>query len=334
MTENIGSGTARGLIDYLDSLVDKGRSRAGVVTPLKTALVKVLEKTEGDDWEKVDVTKLDVTDAITRFKNLTLGVYTDASYRAYELRTQRAIKWYENFLASPGWFPKEGTRMTKADGDNGKHLKGRKSGGKQNSLSTDDLKGKHTTEPIASSSTDIPKIDAIAYPFPLANGETARVYMPNGVTKADVKRLSSFLEALVIDNESEQTVERLPTRELISKYRAEYKKLRPTYSKAIGDKVYFNMPGFKHLIFKGNHRRETADIFNRLVLIPLIAPVIHNCDEEKEIRIRNETVDGKKARVTYYALEAHVGKESVRVRVITRKVGEKGKHYFQSIMKY
>jgi hypothetical protein len=94
------------------------------------------------------------------------------------------------------------------------------------------------------------------------------------------------------------------------------------------------MPGFKHLIFKGNHRRDTRTILNRLVLIPLIAPVIHNCDEEVEIRIRRESINGKKVRVTYYALEAHVGKESVRVRVITRKVGEKGSHYFQSIMKY
>ena len=94
------------------------------------------------------------------------------------------------------------------------------------------------------------------------------------------------------------------------------------------------MPGFKHLIFKGKHRRETKAIFNRLVLVPLIAPVIHNCEEEVEIRLRREMIDGKKVKVTYYALEAHVGKDSVRVRVVTRKVGQKGKHYFQSIMKY
>jgi hypothetical protein len=128
--------------------------------------------------------------------------------------------------------------------------------------------------------------------------------------------------------------ERICTSELIARYRTEYKKLRPINSEAIGEKVYFNMFGFKHLIFKGKHRRESAAIFNRLVLIPLIAPVIYNCTEEKEIRIRKETIDGKKVAVIYYALEAHVGRDSVRVRVVTRKVGTKGKHYFQSIMKY
>ena len=122
--------------------------------------------------------------------------------------------------------------------------------------------------------------------------------------------------------------------EVIEKYRVEYKKLSPVYSKAIGEKVYFNMFGFKHLIFKGKRRRDNKTIMNRLVLIPLILPVIHNCDEEVEIRVRREVVDGKKVKVTYYALEALVGKSSARVRVVTRKVGSEGKHYFQSAMKY
>lgn len=129
-------------------------------------------------------------------------------------------------------------------------------------------------------------------------------------------------------------MEHLPMKDLIAKYRTEYAKLKPIHSQAIGDEVHFNMVGFKHLIFKGKHRRDTKTIFNRLVLVPLIAPVIHNCEEEVEIRTRREMIDGKKVRVTYYALEAHVGKDSVRVRVVTRKVGKKGKHYFQSIMKY
>ena len=129
-------------------------------------------------------------------------------------------------------------------------------------------------------------------------------------------------------------MDRLPMKDIVEKYRNEYKKILPIHSKAIGERVYFNMFGFKHLIFKGKHRRENRAIMNRLVLIPLIVPVIQNCDEEVEIRVRRETIDGKRVRVTYYALEALVGKSNARVRVVTRKVGEKGKHYFQSIMKY
>lgn len=88
------------------------------------------------------------------------------------------------------------------------------------------------------------------------------------------------------------------------------------------------------MIFKGQHRRENKTIFNRLILVPLIAPVIRSCERETEIRQRYEVIGGKEVRVTYYALEAKVGKDAARVQVVTRKVGEKGHHYFQSIMKY
>lgn len=128
--------------------------------------------------------------------------------------------------------------------------------------------------------------------------------------------------------------ERITTKELMAKYRDSYRRIKPVRSPAIKETIYFNMYGFKHLVFKGKHRRETKAIFNRLVLVPLIAPVIHSCDEAQEIRIRKEIIDGKKVTVTYHALEAHVGKDSVRVRVITRKVGKKGRHYFHSVMKY
>lgn len=122
--------------------------------------------------------------------------------------------------------------------------------------------------------------------------------------------------------------------DIIREYRSQYEKLRPVYSPAIGEEVFFNIQGFKHLIYKGKHRRTNAAIHNRLVLIPLIPAVIKNCDEEVEMRVKREFVDGKKVKVTYYALEANVGKANARVRVVTRKLGTNGKHYFLSVMKY
>lgn len=201
MTEQIGSGTAQGVIDYLDSLVDKGRSRPGVVNPLKTAITKVLEATEGEDnWRTTDVTALDIEDIMVRFKNKTLSKYTAASYGAYQSRITRAIGWYKNFLASPGWVPKENARMQKVDNDsNGK--KGVQAG---------DVRVATNSEPrrevgqLSSVVHESPKLDITAYPFPLANGETARVYMPKGVTSADVRRLTAFLEALVIEPVSKE----------------------------------------------------------------------------------------------------------------------------------
>jgi hypothetical protein len=129
-------------------------------------------------------------------------------------------------------------------------------------------------------------------------------------------------------------VKELKIQEIVSKYRKIYEKLRPTYSPALNAKIIFNIFGFKHLIFKNKHRRDNETIYDRLVLIPLIVPVIKLCDEPVEIRKRKEDVKGKKTWVEYNALEAKVGQSDARVRVVTRKVGEKGAHYFQSIMKY
>lgn len=191
MSEQIGSGTAQGVIDYLDSLVKKGRSRPGIVNPLKTAITKVLEATEGEEaWGATDVTNLDIDDVILRFKNKTLSEYTPASYKAYRSRIARAIGWYKNFLANPGWVPKENTRMPKADSANGSKLS--KTAENRSAPPQDGNQTQHVGQ-------DSPKLNVVAYPFPLSNGETARVYMPKGVTKADVKRLSVFLEALVIE---------------------------------------------------------------------------------------------------------------------------------------
>ncbi len=205
MAENIASGTAKGLVEYLDSLVAKGRSREGVVAPLKTALLKVLEKTEKENWEAVDVTQLDVDDTMARFKNFTMGTYTDASYRAYELRVKRAITWYKHFLDNPGWFPKEKQRGQKSDNDDKQQKKGGQSAKDPSHTVATSGSAQKETQPhqVYVSSQETPVVDAMAYPFPLANGKIARVYMPKGVTKGDVKRLAIFLDALVIEGVEE-----------------------------------------------------------------------------------------------------------------------------------
>jgi len=129
-------------------------------------------------------------------------------------------------------------------------------------------------------------------------------------------------------------VSELNVQEVIRKYRNLYLGIKPTYCKALDDKVYFNIRGFKHLIFKRKHRRDNETIYKRLVLIPLIVPVIRNCDEPIEIRKKPEILGGKKIWVEYTAIEAKVGKNDARVRVVIKKIGTKGKNYFQSIMKY
>lgn len=193
MTDQIGSGTAQGVIDYLDSLVEKGRSRPGVVNPLKTAITKVLRTTEGEEsWRAVDITTLNVDDTMSRFKNKTLSKYTAASYGAYQSRMTRAIGWYKSFLTNPGWVPSQNSSGRTSSS----------STKKQSKITPLVRTDSETSTEIPSSTpqqTVIQEIDAIPYPFPLENGKIARFYVPTGMTKTDVERITGFLGALVIE---------------------------------------------------------------------------------------------------------------------------------------
>lgn len=119
----------------------------------------------------------------------------------------------------------------------------------------------------------------------------------------------------------------------IAKYSEIYKNIQPLYSPAICETIYFNGAGFRHLIYKNKHRRKAKIILGRLVLVPLIIPVIENCEKIVETHFRCQVIDHQKVSVVYHALEAKVGRSRIKARLIARKLGKQGKNYFHSIMK-
>lgn len=190
MAAIIGPATPMGAIEFFDSLVKKGRSPSGVVSPLKSAVTKVLQKTEGDSWGQTDLTALDIEDTMWRFKNLTLNEYSEGSYRTYEMRLKKAIEWYLKFRRNPGWIPPETARQTvpqKPDAVSDTSVP-RPGGG--------DL----DASPVFRTSTR-PIATALTYPFPLASGKIAELHIPTDVTASDIERMRNFLESLIIREE-------------------------------------------------------------------------------------------------------------------------------------
>lgn len=191
MTTQIGSGTAQGLIEFLDQLVEKGRAASGSVNPLKTATRQVLSSVEGEDkWSEIDIRSLDVVDYIERFKNLTMGKYTAESYKTYQSRLSRAKEWYTTFLVNPGWTPSKSSTLNK----------------------TKPSKKAESTEQLGVSRTEVERHperkpnslsqgDLIAYPFPLLTGRIVNLYLPVDLKISDAKRIARFVESLSIDSE-------------------------------------------------------------------------------------------------------------------------------------
>jgi hypothetical protein len=196
MTDQIGSGTAQGLIEYLDQLVVKGKATPGSIVPLKSTLKQVLSTIDGEeDWKKVNIRELDTTDYIERFKNKTIGKYAAPSYPVYLSRINKIKEWYIKFLLDPGWTPKTET--------NGKLQR---------------LKIKQSTSAERSSisekeNTDASKVekpvnnnvlnDLITYPFPLREGKIVYLSLPIDLTSVEAGRLSKFLDSVSVDKNTQ-----------------------------------------------------------------------------------------------------------------------------------
>lgn len=190
MENQIGSGTAGGLIEFLTQLVEKGRATSGSITPLKTAVRQVLSVIDGDDaWQKTDIRHINISDYIARFKNKTVGKYSADSLIVYQSRLNKAIKWYSTFLENPGWVPPTGKASKKA-----KILK-------QEKVETGHLLPEKSNIEDADqpTSTDSSQNDLIAYPFPLRPGKIVRLYLPLDLTTSEAKRLGKYLESLSVD---------------------------------------------------------------------------------------------------------------------------------------
>lgn len=122
---------------------------------------------------------------------------------------------------------------------------------------------------------------------------------------------------------------------LLEKRRSEYKVYKPIYCRCLEQCVVFNSSGFNHLRFKVNGLpRNQSEQMYKLGLLPLVRPVIYSSKniekyERRFISVRKSVIVKT---VDYWSLVATVGKNSVTVRVILRKVGD-GKVHFWSVMK-
>ncbi len=189
----ISSGTAAGLIEFLDQLVERGRISSGGIVPLKSALRQILSIVDKDAWQDTDVRNLNIDDYMSRFGILTNGKYTEDSLKTYRFRFQKAITWYSTFLVQPGWAPpKTGNPRTNKNTTNETDSK------KDTIASSVDSIRNNMQEAIQA--TDSIKTGLIAYPFPLRTDTIVKLYLPTDISLSEAKRLGRFLESLSIDD--------------------------------------------------------------------------------------------------------------------------------------
>jgi hypothetical protein len=100
----IGSGTAGGLLAFCDHLLARDHASCGVVHPWKYAVKQVLARVDGDDFEALDVHKLDVDDYMRRFASIERDPREPDHKYAYHERFPKAVQAYREYLSDPdGW---------------------------------------------------------------------------------------------------------------------------------------------------------------------------------------------------------------------------------------
>jgi hypothetical protein len=116
--------------------------------------------------------------------------------------------------------------------------------------------------------------------------------------------------------------------EYIERRHKQYKALKPVFCKPLGEYVYFDSDGFRHLLFKTRHKvRPITEQKYKLDLVPGIRSALTKATVILEQR---KSVHNDKE-IRYWAV---VGKwrNFIHLRVIIKRVGS-GKLRFWSVMR-
>lgn len=213
MTAEINNGKVSGLNLYLDWLAEKGKVKASAISPLKNAVKAMFATVDKDDWLNTEVDKVDLNDYMQRFKNLSAGTYTAGSYTVYQSRINRAINWYKNFLANPGWAPtmrhqESSNADTRKTSVKKAKLSQKSYGGiEEGEVINDGSMVAHMDGMQNALSTGLQQNDTanlLSYPFPLSDGSVATLNLPRRITTMDAKRLGAFISTLVMDGQDDE----------------------------------------------------------------------------------------------------------------------------------
>lgn len=174
--------TGLALVGHWDWAAGKGLMNKNTASAFRAACTQILKVQ--DNWEELDVTRLDVDSLLKRFQNKRGKDFKPESLNAYKRRFRQALTSFLKYMHDPSrWNPtgRGGTRKTL-----------------------------HATSQIlehepSSYSLGMGKKDSsdnspmLQYPFPLREGRTALLILPADLTSSEVRRLWAFMSTLVTD---------------------------------------------------------------------------------------------------------------------------------------
>jgi hypothetical protein len=182
------SGTADGLIAFLDWAARTGELSANTAAAYKTAVTRVLE-IDGEAWADTSVRELDVSRQMDRFARLRASRYNPTSLRSYGNRLSAAVTHYLKYLDDPATFRAANPSTPRAKGSEKAVRRTARDGSGSASVADTSRTG---TSRIASG-------DLVQYPFPLRAGVMAYFSLPRDLSRTEAQRIAAFIASLAID---------------------------------------------------------------------------------------------------------------------------------------
>jgi len=177
--------TGRSLVEYWDTVGDKGIMKPKTAEVLQSACRQVLSVEDG--WEDLDIMQIDAESMFKRFVNKRAKGFKPGSLAAYRRRFFQALTMFKNYVNDPvGWKPT--TRE-------------RNSAPKGNGNGDDEPEQRPAAAPKMSSTTSA-EAGLVDYPYPLREGRIARLRLPADLKMIEVRRLTAFMSTLAVDFEA------------------------------------------------------------------------------------------------------------------------------------
>jgi len=174
--------TGKQFVDFWNWAAQKGLMNENTAYSFSSPVRQIISVNE--DWETIDVSKLNVDDLFSRFQNIKGKNFKPDSLNAYFRRFRSALEMFLEYVENPtGWKYKGQSNQSRKP---------------KNSKAGKDSQSENNFEmPISQSEGSNQMVD---YPFPLREGCIVRLKLPTDLKISEVERLANFMRSVVIDN--------------------------------------------------------------------------------------------------------------------------------------
>lgn len=206
------SGTAAGLIEYLESEDDDGRIGTSVRRSQVSAVKAVLGV--NSNWEDLRVTDIDPTVAFDVFVGERGAEYTAETLATYQRRFEQALGQYRAWLGvrkpppSIGVFPESISLSERGPGVRSGGSVGTFRNSRTGRIRPMTAGGEGWI--VGKESLGIGSDPTIPHRFPIRPGLLAKVELPVDLTRLEAERLAAFIYALAVEERDREGGDRDP----------------------------------------------------------------------------------------------------------------------------